>query len=213
MNIVIGTPVRDIKGYSIGRWLKSIYALDWPDPIPIIIVDNTDDTRQVEFADFLNTKIADSGINSQLITSFSTKDVQGLESEPRLAKSREDMRSMLLEMGADVWFSVECDIILPPETLKVMTPYLKDFDMVNHCYPDRDDKLSEISGFGCALFNMNILKEFNFTDGGGYAMCDPLKPSCYYGNDSWLAIRLLRAGYKVMDMHNVLKIQHLSDSE
>lgn len=215
MKIVIGTPIRDVKGYSIGRWLQAISALEWDEPISVIAVDNTDDTHQEEFKTFIDTKIKE--ITPSLATVdhsiISVKDVYGLEPEARLVKAREKMREEVLALSPDVWFSVECDIILPPDTLKVLVPYLDTFDVVNHCYPDRENKYQEVGGIGCSLYRIKWLKENSFLDGGGYAMCNPLEPNCYYSGDSWFMKRLLVQGAKMVDFHNLLDIKHLGESE
>ena len=216
MNIVIGVPVRDIKAYSIGRWLKAISLLDWPDPIPIIAVDNTDDTEQGKFATFFDTKVTEAGVisNQNPITLITVKDVYGLGSEPRLAKAREAMRLKLIELKADVWFSIECDVIPPPETLRVLTPYLNTFDCIRHEYPDRDVKTQTVNGIGCGLFSRTIFNSFSFLENGGYGQgIDPLEPNCLHGGDGWLMTRIRRAGFKMADFGNLVALQHLGESE
>lgn len=216
MNIVIGTPVRDIKAYSIERWLKAISLLDWPDPIKIIAVDNTDDTEQEKFATFLNSKIVAASIDRKTnpIELRSVKSVYGLEAEARLVKSRELFRQRLIELKADVWFSLECDVIPPPETLKVLTPLLSTFDIVRHDYPDRLVKTQRMNGIGCSLFKMSVLNQFPFADGVGFGQSvDPSNQNCFYGNEGWLIERAVRAGFKMAEVTGLLTLQHLSEAE
>ncbi len=216
MTIAIGVPVRDIKGYSIGRWLKAISLLEWSEPIQIIAVDNTDDTKQEEFVKFFESKVIESGLDQKLrpVELLAVKDVFGLESEARLAKSREVFRKRLLALGVDVWFSLECDIIPPPETLKMLVPFLDTVDMVNHTYPDRDVKHRLVGGIGCSLLKMSFLKEFSFTSGNGFGQgIDPLEPNCFYSSDGWMAVNILRSGLKVATFDNLLSLQHLNEAE
>jgi len=214
MKIVIGTPIRDVKGYSIGAWLKSIAALEWTEPIPVVLVDNTDDTLQADFKTFVDTKIAEANLDTKLITSLAVSNVYGSEVSYRLVKSWELLRQTLIAMGADVWFSLECDVIAPPDTLKVLSPYLTDFDIVCSTYPDRDNPLQNVGGIGCSLYKIDILNNIKFYDNqidDGYGKCDPLITNCYYGGESWFVTRALRMGYKQVDFTNLIALQHLAE--
>jgi hypothetical protein len=198
--IFIAAPIRDIKAYAIPSWLKSIDEIDWPEK-EVLAVDNSDTPA---FAEAIDAKDK---------TIVQMPNMAGLEPEMRLVISREKMREEFLKSDAAYWFSWECDIILPPDALKILMSFMDRFDVVNHCYPDRDDKTQEIGGIGCSLFKREILERFDFLDGGGFGYCDPLVPRCYYGGDSWLMKRVLRAGYKMCDLHNVIDIKHLNPIE
>lgn len=196
--VFIGTPIRDIKGYALDRWIASVNALDW-DNLELCIVDNSDDAV---FSEMVKEKITAKVIH--------LPNMSGKENEKRLALSREEFRKEFLKSDALYWFSWEADIILPPNALKELMRFIPEFDIVNHYYPDRDNPaIMEECGIGCSLFKRKILEDFNFSENGGYAFCDPLMPQCYYGGDSYLIRRILRAGHKMVDLHNVLNISHL----
>lgn len=204
MKIFIGTPIRDTKEYSVYEWLDSIRELNYPSFL--YMVDNSD------MSDF-SIKVKEYCKKIGLINyEMNHLDKMiGRENEYRLVYSRESIRNKMLAGNYDYWLSWECDIVLPSNTLGVLFPYTKTFDVINHCYPDKDDKLQEVGGVGCSLFKRELLEKFSFLEGGGYAMCDKDKPNCYYSGDSWFCVRVLRAKYKVVDLHNLLEIKHIGE--
>ena len=201
--LFIGTPIRDIKEYAIYDWLDNVKNINYPKYL--YMVDNSDNPdfskrikkycKKIDLTDF------------DLL--FLGK-MLGRENEYRLACSREAIRNKILNGNYNYWFSWECDIILPFNALNILISYMGKFDVVSHCYPSREEKDTEVGGIGCSMFKREILECFNFLEGGGYAMCDPLKPNCYHSGDSWLITRILRRGYKMVEFHNLLEMRHLN---
>ena len=214
--VFIGVPVRDTKGYSIEKYLESVKALEW-DNIEFVMIDNSDTDILTKI---IETKLVDKKIDVVSMADKEMKsevillpDMMGRESEARLALSREYFREMFLKSDAVYWLSWECDIILPPDALKVLIGILQtnQVDIVNCYYPDRDEKFKSVSGIGCSLFTRKCLETVSFMDNGAYGYCDSLIPNCYYGGDSWFMRQLERAKFKMLDLHNILEIQHLGD--
>jgi hypothetical protein len=203
MKILIGTPIRDIKEYSIYKWLDNVKELSQFDTL---MVDNSDDEL---FSIRVKEYCGKIGLQNYEIIHI--PDLKGKESEYRLVQSREVIRNKLLEGDYDYWLSWECDIILPSNTLEVLVPYMEVFDVANHTYPDKDDPNYEVGGIGCSLFKRYLLEKYSFLEGGGYEKCDPICPNCYYSGDSWLVVRILRGGYKIVDLHGLLNIKHLGN--
>jgi len=202
--ILIGTPIHECKEYGIARWLKSVSELhgDWF----LYMVDNSDTPH---FCDRVRNSCKELGIiNYELLH---LENMRGLESEARLAPSREKIREKLLYGDYEHWFSWECDIILPPETLEIMMEWFPRFDIVNHNYPDRENSVLEVGGIGCSIYKREIVERFSFLEGGGYAQCDKRMPNNYFSGDSYLVFRALWAGYKMIDFHNLFKCEHLGE--
>jgi hypothetical protein len=198
MTVLIGTPIRDIKEYSIREWLNSVSKLkgDWF----LFMVDNSD---TVDFSERVHRYCYEIGLkNYELIH---LEGMGGRESEERLSYSREEIRNRLDDY--DYWLSWECDIVLPPDALNILLTFMDGFDNVNHGYPDREKSSMEVGGVGCSLFKKEILKDFTFLN--GYAFCDPDDKQNYYSGDCWLITWLLRGGFKMAELHNILKIRHL----
>ena len=200
MKILIGTPIHEVKEYGIYEWLDSVSKLDWSDYF-LLLVDNSPSR---DFPERVKRYCQELGLNFRLVhlERAGDKDV-----EERLALSREVIREEIIKGGYDVWFSWECDILLPPDALKILLPYLFVFDIVNHMYPDRDDPNIEVGGIGCSLYKAEIIKKLSFL--GGYGQCDPVVPNCYYSGDSYLVTRALRMKYKMVDFHNLMEVKHL----
>ena len=207
MKVLIGTPIRDIKEYGIRRWLKSVSELNW-DNYLLFMVDNSDTP---DFSERVKKYCQE--INFTKYELLHLEDMGGRESEARLVLSREEIRKKLLSGDWQYWFSWECDIVLPSNVLKELFRFVPEFDVVNHNYPDKQDKNMEVGGIGCSIYKREILERFSFLEGGGYAECDPLMLNCYYSGDSWLARRVLRTGYKVIDLHNLFEVKHLGQQE
>lgn len=200
MKVLIGTPIHECKEYSIKPWLESVKNCEgnWF----LYLVDNS---PTPDFTERVSEMIK--GMNAEVLHLENMPN----DMEARLAPSREEIRKKFLVGDYDYWFSWECDIIAPPDTLKTLLSFTDQFDVVNHCYPDRDNLRGEIWGIGLTLYRRSILEELSFLENGGYGYCDPLEPSCYYGGDGWLVRRITDRGYKMIDLRNLLKVQHLKE--
>jgi len=204
MNILIGTPIRDIKEYSMRRWLKSVSALAMPRGT-LLMVDNSDTP---DFSKRVHEYCKEIGFTRYELIHL--EDMGGLESEARLAAAREKIREVLLAGKYTHWFSWECDIILPSDTLEKLQRFI-DIDLVHHNYPSRDNDQIVAGGIGCSLISREIMKQFSMIEGGGYGMCDPDMPNCYHGNESWLFVRAYRAGFSSLHLSQYLKnVEHLA---
>jgi hypothetical protein len=204
MKILIGTPIHEIKDYAIKRWLKSVSEIevDKKDSWRLLMVDNSQNKdwqeRVKEYCREINFA------NYDLISLPDMKDGENFEAE-RLAFSREKIRETLLEGNYDFWFSWESDIICPPDILKYLLKFGNEFEAIYHTYPARGtkplgacDNFQEQDGIGCVLFARRIFYNFKFSEG-----------DLALGGDGRLLFEVMRKGYKIIEIHNIFRLEHL----
>lgn len=202
--VLIGTPIHEMKDYSIKRWLESVLRLeiDKKDYWRLLMVDNSQNKdwqeRVKEYCRELNF------FNYDFIGLSDMKDGSDFELE-RLAFSREKIRHKLLYENYDFWFSWECDILCPPEILKTFLRYTSEFEVIYHSYSPRGGEPIGTGGYvkqdgiGCALFSRRVFYEFKFTEG-----------NLILGADGRLIFETLRRGFKIMEIHNFFRLEHLA---
>lgn len=196
MNVLIGTPIHEVKDYSMRRWLKSVSELDYTD-FRLLMVDNSANPEwHLKVDEYCKELGFD---NYDLIHLPNMKDGDDYEPE-RLGFSREKIRETVLNEGYNYWFSWECDIICPPRILSYLLKFTPEFDAVYHTYPARNNTIDngEQDGIGCVLYDRWIFNNFKFVDN--------LVP---LGADGRLIFEVMRRGYKTIDIHNKFKLEHL----
>jgi len=198
MKILIGTPIRDVKGYCIYEWLDSVKALEYK--FDVLLVDNSDTE---DFVDRVATHCERIKLDARIIP---LGGMRGKTVYERIALSHKRIRKEVLKGGYDYWFSLECDNIVPADTLDILLAEIEDAEVVRHFYPEKTRPHIEVDGIGCALFKRRILEDFKL---GEYGMCDLLEPKRVYSSDNWLYLRLWREKVKIKDLHNFLDIKHL----
>jgi hypothetical protein len=200
MKILLACPIIDKKQYCIYEWLDSVVALI-NNNVQVFLVDNSDDDKFVNTVKDYCHKIK---LDIKIIHLLGMK---GKEGHARIAESHKEIQKEIIIGNYDYWFSLECDVIVPSNTLDLLLKHIEGVDVVRHCYPEKTDSNIETDGIGCALFKRNILLEFSL---GEWGLCDKLKPQRYYSNDLWLHTQMWRAGKTIKDLHGVIKpIKHL----
>lgn len=195
MQILIGTPIHEMKDYSISRWLQAVAAIDHA--YHLLMVDNSENP---DWHKQVHDYCKDAGVsNYTLIHLPNMKDGADYECE-RLAFSREKIREELLQ-HYDYWWSWECDILCPPETLTYLLRFTPEFDAIYHTYPARGTTIrdGEQDGIGCVLYSKEIFKTFKFAEN-----MNPL------GADGRLLFETQRRGWKIIELHNVFQLEHLA---
>lgn len=205
MKIAIGTPIHEVKGYGIHRWLDNVKQLQ--DQVDYIFI--SDNSNEPEFLATVQEYAVSIGITKAVF--HHEPEMHDREDEYRRMISREWFRNQILASDADVWLSWECDIIVGAEAIATLLPYLNVFDSLTMSYPDRDHKDEMVGGIGFAMLKRGILERFSFLDGGGYAICNQDRPNCYYSGDSWLMQRAIGAGFVHADFSNLFPIDHLGN--
>lgn len=176
MRVLIGTPVHESKDYSMDRWLSSISQLDYP--FDLLLVDNS---YNPEYIDKLHAYCQKHGVTNYQLVHINVDPDAVLDE--RLAKSRELIRIEVLNKGYDAWFSLECDVIAPPNALTKLVNLIDDYWMVSHTYPSRNNPMDFNVELGIALISRTALEAYSFVN--AYGFVNPLQPDCWYGSDVW----------------------------
>lgn len=132
MKILIGTPIHEVKDYSMERWLQNVAELQRVYPADVLMVDNT---IGLEFVEKVKGYCKNHGLINYNIEHF---EVVNAELDPDKTRSinvevsQEMIRQAALKGGYDAWFSWECDQIIPSDTLNKLVELMKagDYMMV-----------------------------------------------------------------------------------
>jgi hypothetical protein len=185
------------------RWLENVAKLEYP--TDLLLVDNSPTSSYIEIVKGYCKKY---GItNYKLVHIDVTPD---MEIDERLARSRELIRREVLGKGYDAWYSLECDVIVPPDALTKLVDLIKDYWMASHAYPSRSNPDDFNIEFGTTLIKHQTLERYGFLDGYGY--CDPLRPDSKFEGDVWFIRRINRdKEAKNINLFGIIKpIYHLA---
>lgn len=203
MKVLIGTPVHESKDYAMERWFDSVSKFDYP--FDLFIVDNS---PGLEYVKKINGYCKKYGITNYKLIHINVEPDTILDE--RLARSRELIRQNVLTNGYDAWFSLECDIIAPPDTLSRLVNLIGDYWMASHIYPSRNNSHQINEQLGITLIKRSALEKYSFINGYGYV--DFNRPDCWYGSDVWFVrqIDTSEAG-KHINIGGIIKpIYHLA---
>jgi hypothetical protein len=200
--VLIGTPIHQMKDYSMKRWLQSVRCLDW-DNIHLLMVDNSPDPSYV---DKIKGYCKEVGLTDYEIIHINPPIEEG---EERIAYAREEIRKYLIKGDWDYWLSWECDVLVPPDALKQLMPFADKFATISHNYPARENPNDIMEGFGFTLIKRRMVEMFGFIMELG--LCDPLMPNCYHGGESWFFRRCIRAGFAHLTIDNLFRTEHLAN--
>jgi len=110
MKILLGCPTAEPKKYCINEWLAGIKALKTP--VDVILVDNSPTD------DYINE------LKSYGLTVF--KDSSEGDLKEKIARSRNIIREYALKNNYDYFFSLEQDVIPPPDAIEKLLAAKKD---------------------------------------------------------------------------------------
>lgn len=202
MRILIGTPVHQVKDYSMERWLANVAKLDYP--TDFLIVDNS---PTPEYMQIIRNYCARYGITDYTLKHLELPTEMG--KHERIARSREVIRQEFLAHDYDAWFAWECDILLPPNTLGRLIKIMEDgnYLMVNPNKWARENPENLNTDFGCCLIARQALEKYGFIlefDS------DPDVPKTWETGEAWFKARVLRGGGSYIDVYGVINpIYHL----
>ena len=203
MKILIGTPIHEIKDYSMERWLESVSKLEYP--ADLFLVDNSPNSDYIKKVEDYCRKY---GLTNYKLTHIVTTSDTSIDE--RLAKSREAIRREVLRHNYDAWYSLECDVIVPPNALTKLVDLITDSWVVSHGYPARGNPEGFNTEFGTSLISRQALEKYSFLNGYGY--CDPFRSNVRYEGDVWFIKRITRNQEgKYINVNGIIKpIYHLS---
>jgi hypothetical protein len=204
MKVAIGTPTHECKEYGIYKWLDSMKAIDYP--IDHIFI--SDNSNQIDFSNRMKEYCAKIKLNANITWE---PGLEGKEDEHRRMVSRESTRLKMLETDFTHWLSWECDIVVDPQALNIIEPFVSQFETISMSYPSREPGDEElVGGIGFTLVQRKYMEKHSFLLNGGYGRCNPNRQNCYYSGDSWFMQRIIfhnRA--KHADFSNLFWIDHL----
>ncbi len=193
--VLIAAPTHECKRYALIPYLRAIRNLRHEDGF-LLLADNS------PTPDFCGEMKALCGsIRRQFeIVHISGLPQGGENEESRIGPSRELIRRFAINGGFDLWFSLETDVICPPDTLEYLLRIREaGFDIVRHAYPARQDMINFIDAMGCAVYPVDIFKEISWKEG------DPN----YVGGDCAFYQWSLDRGLSVCNIFNGLNLLHL----
>ncbi|MBF8249470.1 MAG: hypothetical protein HW400_71 [Candidatus Levybacteria bacterium] len=203
MRILLGTPVHECKDYAMERWLESVSKLNYP--FDLLLIDNSENPGYVKK---LRAYCKKYGITNYKLLHIDVARDAILDE--RLARCRELIRREILDKNYDAWFSLECDVIAPPDALSKLVNLIENYWMVSHAYPARGIPNGTNAELGISLIKQKALVRLGFSNEYGYV--NPLLPNSRYGSDVWFIRRIDYASKgKRISVDGIIKpIYHLS---
>lgn len=217
--VLIGTPVHEVKDYCMKQWLENISQSDYP--ADLLMVDNSSGTRYLEkirgycekyglqeveqFGKFPNKN---SPPNYKLLHLELPAEQKVHQ---RVAQARELIRKEILDSDYHLWFTWECDQIIPNNALQEMIRIMDsgDFMMVNHDGRGRENNDLSNTDFGVSLIKRQCLEKYGFILEFG---TDPDMPSNWSTGEEWFKKRVVRGGGNSIDVYGVIQpIYHLNN--
>jgi hypothetical protein len=184
--ILVACPTFEGEEYCIERFIHHLKALDYSD-FEILLVDTSD---TLDFYERWKDKVS-------MIYIETLPD-----REHKIQQGSEYIRKYFIAGNYDRWLNIDSDVMVPPETIKVLLQYGKDFDWVSHAYPDKEHRGDRISGFGCSLFSRNLMSQETMEDMPNNTAVD-----------GWFWHFKVKAKekYTALEMWERLKLEHLAE--
>ncbi len=198
MKILIGTPIHEVKDYSMERWLENVAKLTREYPADLLLVDNSPGSGYIGKVKGYCRKY---GITNYKIVHIGLPIKQ--EKYERIARAREVIRQKFLSGGYDAWFTWECDQIIPISTLDKLIKIMEEgnYMMVNPNKWAREDSSIPNTDFGCCLIKREALEKYGFLR---------IPPDGWETGEVWFKRRVLRGGGSYIDVYGVINpIYHL----
>jgi len=205
MKILIGTPIHIVKDYSMERWLKNVAELTLVTPADLLMIDNSPGLDYVEKVKGYCEKYK---IKNYKILHLELPPEQGVYE--RVARVREVIRHIILSQYYDVWFSWECDQLIPNNGLSELLKMMEsgNFTIASHSTWTRENQeeiLDEL--FGTTLISRDCLVKHGFLLEFG---TDPDMPDTWEPGEKWFKTRVLRDGGSSIEGDGLLNpVYHL----
>jgi len=188
--IMVACPTYEGKEYCFEEYLRAYEALDWPAKELFMV----DTSETPEFFDRWQGRLR-----------WARIDGRGKGPNGKIAAGMEFIRNWFLRSDCDRWFNLEADVIVPPETLKLLMSLDRGMkmDWISHDYPVRGDHQIPnewMSGFGCTLFSRKIIEENSFEDApeetttDGWYWNSKIKMNSYKTIEAWWLLDIKHRG-------------------
>lgn len=208
MKVLIATPVHKAKDYSMERWLRNVKELRKQTPADFLMVDNT---QGLDYAKKIQKHCTDLEIKDYELEHLDLP--KSVEKHERITKSWEAIRKYVLNNGYDVWFTWECDQIIPKNALDVLAKHMQrgGYQLVHANTWAREIPGELNPNFGCALIARESLEKYSFLDAENMNIRNPGNP--WDSAEVFFKRRVLRGGGKYAELYGLISpIQHLDNS-
>jgi len=184
--ILVGCSTNEVKSYSLQRWINNVKKFTYPN-IEFLVVDTS------ETDEYISKYYGQLPI--ERLPQFYPQESQ------RMCEGMEYIRQHFLKSDCQRWFSVESDILPPPDALEIMLEVGKDADWISHAFPLRfqDQNVEVEQGIGCSILSRKLLEE------NSWAGFDK-SPDGHL----WELVRPTHK-YKVLEMWGYFYNQHLGE--
>ncbi len=160
MKILIGTPINEIKDYSMERWLKNVSRLQLEYPTDLFLVDNSPGLAYIEKVKGYCVKLGLTNykiVHIEIPPNLDESTIRSLGIEA----SQETIRQEVFSKGYDAWFSWECDQIIPADALNKLVELAQrgNYMMVIHNSWARTDANEFNPDMGVTLIKKEALEK------------------------------------------------------
>jgi|SRR3989344_756748 len=201
MKILIGTPIHQVKDYSMEKWLKNVAKLKLEYSADLILVDNSPGTEYMETVKGYCTKY---GITNYKIVHIDFDQGMSVNTkDKRIETAQKIIREEVLSHDYDAWFSWECDQIIPVDALNKLVELMNIYGvmMVAANSWARNNPAEFNPDMGVTLIAKECLEKHGFLLKGD---------TDWQGNDRWFKERVLKSGGNYIDVYGVINpVYHL----
>lgn len=212
MRVLIGTPIHEVKDYSMSRWLENVANLTNLTPADVLMVDNSPGLFYTEkVKDYCkkfslkNFRIEHFEINNPNLNTEQARSI-------KVEVSQEIIRREALRGNYDLWFSWECDQLIPTNALNELIRLMKSgpYMMVVHNSWSRTNNQDFNANMGCTLISKKALEIGWFLpDKNGEISLDP--NDSYNVDETMFKKRILKSEGSYIEVYGVIKpIFHLN---
>ncbi len=206
MKILIGTPIHQIKDFSMERWLENVSKLKYP--ADLLMVDNS---PSLEYMEKVKGYCKKYGIKNYQIKHLEID--QKLGPDIRIEASQEMLRQYVLSHNYDAWFSWECDQIIPTDALDTLIKIMNEgnYMMIVHNSWARWDPTILNTNMGVTLITKDCLKKCWFLPRKNGKISLDLSDSYDVNDPTVIKKRVLKNGGHYLEVYGIIKpIYHLN---
>lgn len=199
MKILIATPIHEVKDYAMERWVENVAALLKESPVDLLLVDNS---PGLDYAEKVKGYLEKHGIKNYKIQHLDfSQGMSLLEKCERIEASQKFIREYVLSGDYDVWFSWECDQIIPANSLNELIKVMRagNFMVVAHNSWTRGSSVLYNMDMGVTLISRQSLEKHHWQGEGEELL---FKERVYQGGGSYANVYgLLRPVFHLDDRH------------
>lgn len=193
MKVLIGTPIHESKDYCMEKWLDNVAQLMRKNPSRLLLVDTSPDLSYLEK---IKNYCDEVGIKDYKLRHLEIGPWQPWAE--KTGRSWELIRQEVIANGYDVWFSWECDLIIPINTLDILSSIIKsgNYSMVHTNVWSKTVNPNPEANFGCCLIKRDVLEKYTFI----------LTPpeNCWAGGEERFKKKVLEVGGSFLELYGTI---------